>query len=486
MRPPHLLLLLALGACAARPTSRPAEAGTGVIQGEVRLADAVREAGPCRGRLVMNWLTEDEAAQERAHALPMASLIELTYRHRVIADVDLCAPGASASYRLEVPPGVVRVRAVLDIDRRFIRALYRRDVPGTRMGESSSSTRVAAGSQARLDVELTQVQQAKDTAALCSGERFLHLTVDAPEVAGRVGNPTKRGFCAWLPKSYATHPQRRYSVVYLLPGYGGDEWARFGSPRAHEAADAIAEKTGREVILVGVDTSTRLGSTYFEDTPLHGRWESFAVRMAREVDGKVRSLARADARALVGHSTGGFNAMSLGLRHPDVFGVVVAASPDALDAASGLLMEDGAHLRPALVRELQLNDALGADGQLVSWAADWSPDDSARGFAWPADVETGTLVPAVWQRWVAHAPAAMLENPALLANARALAGRLLLTVGSRDEFNLERPTRVFSERLTARGIPHDFEAYDEGHRLSAEGLAQHLDWATRHLPPAAP
>ena len=63
---------------------------------------------------------------------------------------------------------------------------------------------------------------------------------------------------------------------------------------------------------------------------------------------------------------------------------------------------------------------MAADGQLVSWAAEWSGDDSARGYAWPAEVGSGRLKPDVWKRWLAHPPTEMHKDPKVRARLVAL------------------------------------------------------------------
>src|SRR4029453_2821774 len=46
------------------------------------------------------------------------------------------------------------------------------------------------------------------------------------------------------------------------------------------------------------------------------------------VDGRYRTLAAADHRGVAGKSSGGYGAMVLGMRHPDVFGALACHSGD--------------------------------------------------------------------------------------------------------------------------------------------------------------
>ena len=218
------------------------------------------------------------------------------------------------------------------------------------------------------------------------------------------------------------------------------------------------------------------GGTFFVDSSTSGNWETFAtVQMTKAIDERFRTLASPRSRALFGHSTGGFNAMPLALRHPDLWTVVMASSPDGLDLASWLLTDDGEHFTPLAAEWLRSEEEAGGPGQFASCASDWSPDDSSRGYAFPLDLSSGKVIPSVWKRWMSNSPSEMLKNPAVVAAAKAsLAGRILLIVGDHDEADLTRPTRRFHEELDAVRIAHRFVVAPGGHHEPPERLEKEV------------
>lgn len=346
-----------------------------------------------------------------------------------------------------------------------------------------SHAAVAPHSTSVADAEVPSAETTGQSAELCSGDRLSLVTVRAPEVAGKAKNPIDRRFCVRVPASYATESQRRYPVVFLLPGLMSTDVMRLvGGASLAEMFDRFAPTLG-EVILVGVDGSDNAGSTFFVDSPTSGQWETFAtVHMTKAIDERFRTHASPRSRALFGHSTGGFNAMSLALRHPDLWSVVVASSPDGLDLASWLLSADGEHFTPLAMGWLRDEEQQGGPGQFASCASDWSPDDSARGYAFPIDPVSGKLVPAVWSRWMSNSPSEMLKNPAIVAAAKTnLAGRVLLIVGESDESDLTRPTRRFHEELDAAGIAHRFEVAPGGHHEPPERLEKQVRFVLQKL-----
>lgn len=463
-----LLGLAALAACHGHEPHAPAVATTNadVLSGTF----ALEGGASARGTLVTTWLSPAEADQFRRGSVEGRTFRELVARFEVRGDVSV-GPGARVPYRIAAPQGSVAL-AVLDVDHTFWETLFGGGRGFVGLSEGAGGAIVARGPK-------PVVKRAEP----CSGERMVLFQVEAPTLAGTIGNPTSRRFCAYVPRSYAAEPARRYPVVFLFGGFMSTEMARLGpKSRIKAAFDAIADQAGKEAILVGVDASTKLGSSYLEDSPITGQFASFVSGpMLREADAHLRTLARGDARGVVGQSTGGFLAMSLGLRFPELFGVVGATAPDGLDFRAWLLGDDG-RVRPWLRAWTRLEAALGGPGQMTSYAADWSPGPSGPTF--PFDLVTGAPSPGI-DAWLRHSPTELVTRDASLA-ARVrehLGGKIFVAIASDDEFRLTPPARSFSETLSKLGIAHTLEETSVGHLAGTEARTlRALTYVVEHLP----
>jgi len=441
------LALASLLACRSAPTASPPSLAP--LRVSVRGACCANGPPPA-ANLAVAWFTAREwDALTREHAA--GPLIEMMPRVRT-ARAPVGVGGVVAEVTLDgAPADAAVVLAIADTQGRFFDTLLGRGIAGNARGHADVRDR-------RATVQLEALAADPPRPERCAGDRFELVTLDAPEVRGDVGNPTQRRLCVRLPAGYAAAPARRYPVVFVLPGISGTDATVTGD------FPAIADEAGVEAIYVGVDTSTRTGSTYFVDGPVTGAWASFFFeRAVPAVDARFRTLARSAARAVMGHSTGGFNAVSLAFRRPDVLGAVASSSPDALDLARWLRADDGS-VEPLWLGWMRVDDAMGGAGQMTSYGADWSPDPSEpRGFAWPVDLATGAWRPGVWARWLAHSPITWLDDAEGLARARRLSGRVFLTCGRADEARLFAPTARFGDALTARGIEHVWAPTEGGH-----------------------
>jgi len=118
-----------------------------------------------------------------------------------------------------------------------------------------------------------------------------------------------------LPPDYATGG-RRYPVLYLLHGMMQNYtvWGRSLGAAEH------ARRLG-ELIVVMPDGGNSWFVNYAESAAgQRNDWEDHLIEdVIAHVDGHFRTEARREGRAIAGLSMGGFAALALGLRHPELF-----------------------------------------------------------------------------------------------------------------------------------------------------------------------
>lgn len=431
------LITALLSAChGSRP---PATTRAPSVTGHVVLAPDAAPVG-ATSPLFVTWLTTDEKHALETGQASGRLVRDLVTRGSVVGTLD---GKRDAGFTVHPAHGRIVLAATVDVGHVGIASVFG-DGDGTLQGMS------APFEVSDADVEAPPITLASQRHApheLCAGGRLTLEHVEAPEVAGAVGNSTSRRLCVRVPAGYAEHPGRHYPVIYALPGLASSDEAVLRYEL--EADDAI---------IVAVDTSTRTGSTYLVDSVASGQWDRFfTTRLIPFIDEHYRTLPRRSARAIAGHSTGGFNAVSYGLRHPELIGVLGASSPDALDLGTWL----GNGSPPRWIRDWQrVERSLRGGGQFISYAADWSP--TAAGYEWPFD-DAGVLVDGVVQRWLAHSPSTWLRDPARVAKLAPLSGDIYLTVGDSDDFDLYAPTVKFSQQLTAVGIANQLVVTHGGH-----------------------
>jgi len=154
--------------------------------------------------------------------------------------------------------------------------------------------------------------------------------------ATRLGN--EREAYIYLPASYPEQPDKRYPVLYMHVGQhvfeptkaNGDAW------RMHEVLDRlIAEQLIDEVLLVAVEHKYEEGkSEYFHElsaypvTCVGADYEHFLIHELKPcIDRLFRTLPGPEHTALMGSSAAGVATYNIGLRHPEVFGMLGMLSP---------------------------------------------------------------------------------------------------------------------------------------------------------------
>lgn len=305
----------------------------------------------------------------------------------------------------------------------------------------------------------------------------------------RLNDPDEREVLVYLPPSY-DGSERRYPVVVVLPPYGAGHRSLFNyklwEPDLFERYEALlARGAADEAILVAPDCMTRWGGSQFIDSPAQGPYQSYLVEEVLPfVDARYRTIPERDGRGVVGRSSGGFGALRLALDRPEVFAAYASHAGDAAFEVSlrpsftsvAITFDRAGGLEPFLARFAQRGPQSGGDFEAimtVACAAAYSPEPDAPlpHAALPFDPRTATLLPDVWERWLAHDPLTRLEaSPDALSSARLV----FLDGGDRDEHGLHFAARLMATRLRERGAPLVHEEFPGGHRGTAHRFDRSL------------
>lgn len=125
-----------------------------------------------------------------------------------------------------------------------------------------------------------------------------------------------RASAIYLPPGYT--PERRYPVLYLLHGLQGSPAEYWDALHLAEHVDGLVASGARPFIVV-----TPVGGQVVHPNAGEwaGAWEAFVVNdVVPWVDSHLPTIRSQRARAIEGLCAGGYGAVDIALRHPDLFG----------------------------------------------------------------------------------------------------------------------------------------------------------------------
>jgi pimeloyl-ACP methyl ester carboxylesterase len=291
-------------------------------------------------------------------------------------------------------------------------------------------------------------------------------------------DPVERDLPVYIPPSGTTEGR---PLLVLLSGYAGAGWYHFQRPRF--MTDSVVSRLDRlirsrraaEAVLVAPDCLTTLGGSQYLNSSATGRYEDYVVR---EVIPFVRERYGTGPCAVMGTSSGGYGALSLALRHPDLFAAAASNAGDALfeycyppDFPVAFREIRGAGGPEPLLRRIFSKPisgwgptaALGRTLSVFAYASCYTPRDAEPGtFDLPFDIDTGAVREEIWERWLALDPVRMVTTEPYRSAARRLR-YLYADGGLRDEYGLDVAARTFASRAREAGATVDFEEYDGVH-----------------------
>ncbi|MBI3417658.1 MAG: esterase family protein [Verrucomicrobia bacterium] len=142
---------------------------------------------------------------------------------------------------------------------------------------------------------------------------------------------TKRKMFVYTPPGYSK--ERKYPVLYLLHGIGGDEteWQRFAPPEVI-LDNLLAEQKLTPMIVVmpngRAQLNDRAEGDVFKSAPAFANFERDLLDdVIPAIESRFSVQADREHRALAGLSMGGGQSLNFGLSHLDIFAWVGAFSP---------------------------------------------------------------------------------------------------------------------------------------------------------------
>jgi enterochelin esterase family protein len=253
--------------------------------------------------------------------------------------------------------------------------------------------------------------------ALVGGSPARAGEVDADRILRSETLGRELPYALYLPDAYAAEPDRRFPVVYLLHGHGGDSttWVRAGE--LERTADRLIE-TGAIPPLIVVMPG--VGNSWYVDSAGSMTGGMMAKALVRDlvghIDAHLRTIAGRSGRALAGQSMGGFGALHLAFRHPDRFVAVASLSGALFVAMPG----------PATTRDL-FGDVFGEPFEPAAYRA-------ASPLGHTSVLAAGGPVPAIY-----------------------------LASGDDDYFGFWRGAALLFMELHDAGIPAELRITDGGH-----------------------
>jgi len=235
-------------------------------------------------------------------------------------------------------------------------------------------------------------------------------------------------YCVLLPPSYDAEKTRRYPILYLLHGLGDNEEMLVHSGGMNLVEDLWEQHQLGEFLIV---TPAGGASFYINSRDGKRRYEDFFLEeFMPGVEKRYRAQARRGTRGIAGISMGGYGALHIAFRHPQLFAAVGAHSAALTEKMPNISAQNSRQIDRLRV----LGDAFG------------SPFD-----------------PAFWKQ----------NDPEEIARTANLAGlKIYLDCGSEDDYGFDAGAEALDKLLTTRHIPHEFHLYPGGHNWSY--FAEHL------------
>jgi len=384
----------------------------------------------------------------------------------------------------ELPPGEYTVQAVLD-----------RNLGGRMIGASpgnlySEAIHVTLDPKEDKAVRLV-CDQVVTEPKFQDTDRAKEIRVRSTLLSNFYGRPTYLNAAVVLPEEWAREPDRKFPIVYSVPGFGGRHLGLSGASGAFGT-----NRAGQPFLFAVLDPDCPLGHSVFADSENNGPWgKALTTELIPELEKRFRAIGEPEARFVTGHSSGGWSSLWLQVAYPDFFGGCWSTSPDPVDFRdfqqidlyapnTNMFTDSDGKPRPLARRGTEpvlfykafsdMERPIRGE-QLGSFEAVFSPrdKDGAPRKLW--DRDTGAIDPVTAQAWQKYDIDLTLRTHWRELEPK-LRGKIHVYMGETDTFYLDGAVRLLKKDMQALNADAVIEMVPGDHgSMMTPALRQRID-----------
>lgn len=292
-----------------------------------------------------------------------------------------------------------------------------------------------------------------------------------------LNDPYQRNLVIYLPPGYDSS-NHKYPVLFFLPGFTGKGLTLLNREAFTEGLDErlnrlIHEGTIKPMIVVMPDCFTYYGGSQYLNSDATGQYETYIVNeLVPYIKNNFKVSNDRLQWAIAGKSSGGYGAITLGMRHPNIFSIIACHSGDMafeycyLPDFPQSMIEIEKHGGVAEFMNYFYSQAKKTSSSLVAlntiaMSAAYSPNKKIlpHHIDLPFDLKTGAIRDEIWEKWLSYDPVRSIEE-----YGKSISDlKIFIDCGIRDEFRLFAGSRILSSKLKRLQIDHVYEEFDDTH-----------------------
>ncbi len=289
-----------------------------------------------------------------------------------------------------------------------------------------------------------------------------------------LGDPSVRNIPVLIPKEKGT-----YKSVFYLSGFTGNAQKNFNFKSYEQnLIEEIDEWTGNESIrpkvYIFVDAWTAWGGSQFINSEGCGKYEDYLVKdLVPTALENLKSIGYEVAdNVILGGSSGGYGALHLCSKYPEIFSHCLAIAPDCdfevslkpeiYHGFADILHQGGAKEIFDKIKKYEVKTNQRSFHTMVNvlaMAACYSDVDSEGMPLLPLEKE-GFFDEELWAKWLTKDPVKFL--PKRLSNIKKLK-TIFLSVGEFDQFLLQYGARKIRKYLKDQNVEFIYEEFKGNH-----------------------